>query len=319
MNARGDYLLNLPTIRALASIFPGSLRLICRPGARAVFFPRLHFAEVIEPETTCKDLQYYFDAERVAATLGRADLLLCLNPVRGKSSTHLLRLLNPASSIGFDNSFSTHIPLDFGKHNADLAFSVAQALDPTLRIEEFAYPPELARDSVMLSETILSNLPTNYSAVMIHTDTKSEKMWTSARWHALVERLLDKYPKLFVFNIGLSDSDLDGVRFCERVVPCGCLHLSAAMALVERANLFIGVDSCFLHAADLARVPGVGLFGPTSVQEFGFRFGPHRHVVGPGNLAPVGVDEVFAAVESLHQELGCLSGRDGAAYVQRAL
>src|SRR5262245_37639359 len=111
MNARGDYLLNLPTIRALARMFSGKLRLVCRPGARATFFPYLRIGDVVEPETICTDLEYYFHAEKVAAKLGATDLFLCLNPVRGQSSTDLLRLLNPTYSVGFDSSFATHIPL----------------------------------------------------------------------------------------------------------------------------------------------------------------------------------------------------------------
>jgi ADP-heptose:LPS heptosyltransferase len=77
------------------------------------------------------------------------------------------------------------------------------------------------------------------------------------------------------------------------------LPLSYAMALVAASDLFLGVDSCMLHAADFHRVPGVGLFGPTSPRRWGFRFGPHRHVAVAGAIDQIGTAEVLAALESL--------------------
>ncbi len=64
----------------------------------------------------------------------------------------------------------------------------------------------------------------------------------------------------------------------------------------------MGIDSCMLHAADLARVPGVGLYSPTQPAIWGFRFAPHRHVYG-GTMADISVDDVFSAMESLVGEL----------------
>jgi hypothetical protein len=55
-----------------------------------------------------------------------------------------------------------------------------------------------------------------------------------------------------------------------------------------------------LHAADLARVPGVGLFGPTRSATWGFRFGPHRHL-DERKMADITVDEVLRALEDLAQ------------------
>ena len=56
----------------------------------------------------------------------------------------------------------------------------------------------------------------------------------------------------------------------------GTIHLNAATALTrdQHADLFLGIDSCFLHAADLFRIAGIGLFGPTDPFRFGFRLSP---------------------------------------------
>jgi ADP-heptose:LPS heptosyltransferase len=71
--------------------------------------------------------------------------------------------------------------------------------------------------------------------------------------------------------------------------------------LVADADLFLGVDSSMLHAADLARVPGMGIFGPTSAATWGFRFAAHRHV-DRSTMADITVEEVLDAMEDLVAE-----------------
>ncbi len=38
LNARGDYILNLPTIRALSYVFDSQFTLVAKKGARNIFF-----------------------------------------------------------------------------------------------------------------------------------------------------------------------------------------------------------------------------------------------------------------------------------------
>jgi ADP-heptose:LPS heptosyltransferase len=87
----------------------------------------------------------------------------------------------------------------------------------------------------------------------------------------------------------------------DRVIPCLGLPLDLTMGLVANADLFVGIDSCMLHAADLARVPGVGLFGLTRSAAWGFRFGPHRHL-DRGTMMDITVEEVLDAMEDLAEE-----------------
>jgi len=53
-----------------------------------------------------------------------------------------------------------------------------------------------------------------------------------------------------------------------------------------------------LHVADMARVPGVGLFGPTNAKEFGFYIGPHIMIQADGSMEKI---EVGMVVEALNQ------------------
>jgi hypothetical protein len=54
-----------------------------------------------------------------------------------------------------------------------------------------------------------------------------------------------------------------------------------------------------LHVADLARVPGVGLFGPTNAKEFGFYIGPHIMIQADGSMEKLETDMVIEALNQI--------------------
>lgn len=302
LNARGDYLLNLPALRALSHLWPEDLRVVCREGARRTFFPELPLADVLEPETDCLGPEYTFDAGALVAELGECDLLLSLNPWHGAALDRLLGGLAPARSVGFHPSFATHLPLDFSKHSAELAFDVPRTVSPSLRIEDFAGPPELLEGSEEFARLLAERVEPDARIVAVHDDTKDDKLWAPERFAATLDELIAAHPTWIVFDVGARDLGLDRGAASDRVVPCGRLPLSVATALVGQADLFIGVDSCFLHAADLYRVPSVALFGPTDAHEFGLRFARHRHVAGDGGMDAITTEMVLAAVDELLAE-----------------
>ena len=225
----------------------------------------------------------------------------CSTPIRGESSNELLPRLGCHDSIGFDEAFARPVAIDYSIHSSDLAFKLPQVLVPELNIEDYAAPVERSVASDLFAESLFERLPEGSRVIAVHTDTKTEKMWTLPAWRELLATLLEEDPNLYVMNVGLQQIELTQPWLEERVFSLDGLSMASTMAVVAKADLFIGIDSCFLHAADLCRVPGVGLFGPTDSHEFGFRFGPHRHVCGCGSLAAVGVGEVLEAVGALRR------------------
>jgi ADP-heptose:LPS heptosyltransferase len=214
----------------------------------------------------------------------------------------------PRRSIGFDRAYSLSLTLDFTKHSADLAFDLVLALDPHQRIESYASPPVISPEAADLARHVADTLAPDAVVVAVQADTKPEKMWAADRFRRVLADLAFHVPSVVVLDMGLRDRGLGCGPMGDRVVPCGTLPLPSAMALLQITDLFVGVDSCFLHAADLFGVPGVGLFGPTSAAEFGFRLGPHRHVCGP-TMHAISSDMVTAAIASLDDETACLNGR----------
>jgi aryl-alcohol dehydrogenase-like predicted oxidoreductase len=96
---------------------------------------------------------------------------------------------------------------------------------------------------------------------------------------------------------------VDAATVPDRFLHGLALPLDCALALTTVADLFVGVDSCFLHAADLARVAAVGLFFATNPVEFGLRWSARRHVRAdePSVLEPAEVADALRAVAAEHR------------------
>lgn len=299
-NGVGDHLLTLPALRALASLFPERLGLICLRGMREVFFSDLPLRVVCEVDPGPPGRAYDENAEEMVEKIGLCDLFLCLNPWHSPAVVELLRRLSPARSVGFFPSFEVTLPLDYSKHSSELAFTVPCFLDPSLRIENFSLAPTLPVVSRQMAQEVRNLIPPSYRVLALHADTKPEKMWPADRLRRLLDAFLDRYEDVVVLHVGLPEKiRLGGGRHADRIIPCLGLPLPHTLALVGEADLFLGVDSSMLHAADLFRIPGVGLFGPTCSAEFGFRFGPHRHVCGNGSMSAIREEDVLEALSVL--------------------
>jgi ADP-heptose:LPS heptosyltransferase len=302
-NGFGDHLLNLPALRALAQLFPQRLTLVCQTWARETFFSDLPLSHVCEVDMhSGDDGSRVFDAEGVALNIGPCDLLISLNPWHSDSVDRLIELLSPAGSVGFFPSFQTRLPLDFSKHSAELAFDIPRQIDPRLRLKDFSWPPVFSPRFRQSARRIREIVPARMRVMAVHADTWRVKMWPPERFISLLDDFLDSHPDFVVLVVGRKNLHLDSGRCGDRVIPCYGLAFPASATLVAEADLFLGIDSCMMHVADLFRVPGVGLFGPTNSLEWGFRFGIGRHVCAEGPMEGIEQAAVLEALESLIAE-----------------
>ena len=305
-NGFGDCLISLPALRAAASFFKGRLTLVCPPGIARLFFSDLTLGVICGCEMRQVPQGRAFDADELSKRLMGCDLLLSFNSTwHSPDVDRLLALLSPAASVGFFPSFQIVLPRVPDKHSADLAFDVTQRLKPSSRLEDFAAPPVFPSKAHQLARQMRGLVPAGARVLVVHADTKPEKMWPAERFVAVLDEFLEHHPDFITFVVGSCRLPLDAGRHGKRVFLCYELPLPVSLALVGEADLFLGVDSCMLHAADLFRVPGVGLFGPTNCAEWGFRIGPHRHVCGDDHcIQRVSVPDVLDALESLLAETG---------------
>ncbi|OBG61240.1 DUF4254 domain-containing protein [Mycobacterium sp. E735] len=305
----GDSVLTLPTLRALGEMFDAPLTLLCPKIAFDLCFREVESRLVditgsppvgpaLGPPSN-RGLDY----DTLAAEIGPVDVFINAVPWDVPSNVFVRPLrqrLAPTTSIGFPtgDTYDVVIPRDV-PHSADLTFKLARLFDPSARIETYARPvpiPPAAQEQV---RAIRAALPPGVKVLAVHADTTwAKKRWPVTRFVDLLDRFLARHRDFVAWVVGMGDEDLDVGRESDRVFSHLGLPLDVAMGMVSGADLFVGVDSCMLHAADLARVPGVGLFSPTRPAVWGFRFAPHRHVYG-GSMADITVDEVLEAMEGL--------------------
>lgn len=299
-NGIGDRLLGLPTMRAISSLFHGRLKLLSALGDRELFYSDLQLAGACETPVWRGSTEWTFNASAAAEAIGECDLFICLNPWYSDDIGEFMRHFPAAETVGFFRAFKhAHHFDDYSKHSVDGLFDILQWFKPTLRVEDFAQPLQLPRKNVEDARRLRSEIPAPFRTIVLHTETGAAKMWPVERYVSVLDKFFSRHPDYVAFVVDGADRGLNTGKFGSHVFPCPKLPLATAFALVGEADLFLGVDSCMLHAADLFQVPGIGLFGPTSWEEFGFRFGPHRHVFTGGTMEDMEEDAVLSALESL--------------------
>lgn len=272
-NGYGDTLLVLPALRALSQRFEGRLRLIHSAGPHAAVFDELPLAERLAlPLWRGDDQQPAFDLALARGVTEDADLFVSLTPWRSPSLLNLARTC-PGLKVGYFDDYDLHIRLDRSIHTADSMFKAAQLFGAG-DLERFAGPVRLPQDAAAFIRSIRQAAPAGGRVLCVHLDTLKSKMCPPQIVERILTRFLAEHPHYVALVVGTEPQALDLGAWAGRVFDCCGLALAESFAVVQGADLFLGVDSCMLHMADLSRVPGVGLFGPTAAHEFGFRFSP---------------------------------------------
>jgi ADP-heptose:LPS heptosyltransferase len=275
-NGIGDQLLTLPAVRALDTLFPRGLQLLLREGLLSFFYRDLNVTDPVRVWWMDPDAGT-IDFTRTLRTARASDLLVSFATRVSPSMATLPKAMGVRYSIGFSSAFDHSSPVVASRHMYDQTFALVQAIQPSLAFETFAGPPAFSS----AAEAAAARLAARYRQpggrlLVVHPETRPEKTWGTDRFASVLEHFLDAHPEYTA--IVLETEPTPGWPTRPAVVPLDA-HLELAMALMRHADLFLGVDSCFLHAADLFRVPGVALFGPTNPVHWGFRLAPrYRHI-----------------------------------------
>ncbi|HET6978967.1 MAG TPA: glycosyltransferase family 9 protein [Pyrinomonadaceae bacterium] len=299
-NGYGDNFINLPALRALCRLFAGRLTLVCRQGPDLFCFDDLPVKRRITLDAQFTGKTYQFDAFAAAAEIGQCDLFLSLVPWSSPSLRNLLETWRGIVSIGFFENYTRRLRRDYDKPSADLAFDIVRSLRPDYQLNDFLEPLRYPTARRQEAHEILSMLEPGVRTLSVHMDTLAHKRWDESRWIESLDEFLDTHADFVALLIGRPECPVDTEQWrnADRVIPCYGLSLPSSCCLVAESDFFIGIDSCMLHVADMARVPGVGLFGPTSVKEFGFYIGPHIMIQAAGSMGTI---EVSMVTEALHQ------------------
>jgi ADP-heptose:LPS heptosyltransferase len=298
-NGVGDGVLCTPALRALCSGFGGRVKLILKEGAGRFLFEHLEVERLRFLDMRHADDGPQFALDATEEVLRDCDLLLSFAPWESRSLLELKSRSNAQFTMGFFRSCDVFIPLDLTKHKVDLTFSMSKFIFPELEVEQFSapleFPPKIQQAGQEILRAVGGRLP-----IAFHPESsKKDKCCPPPLLAELVHGLLELRDDVVVCIFGQQPELSAWESISSRVIVFNRLPLQLAAYLCSKMNLFLGVDSCFLHIADISRVPGVGLFGPTDCRQWGFRFSPHIHIRSPGRVADIAPTAVMEAVRTL--------------------
>jgi hypothetical protein len=162
---------------------------------------------------------------------------------------------------------------DVAPHAFDQHFDVARMVTGEARIEAFSesiVAPPHTRD--MAGRVLAAVKDAQARLLVVHPDSfLDEKSMRPAQLRSALEAFLAARPEFVCMVVGLWSPEQAAIEG-DRIVWATSLTLGIAAELIGNADLFLGVDSCMLHVADLARVPSVALFGPSEPHVWGLRF-----------------------------------------------
>ena len=305
INGYGDRLMGLPTIHALTQLFPSRLQIVGAVGDSELFYQGLDVDAIVELPLISNQ-ERLFDEIALANCLSDCDLFISLNTWSSPSLHQLLEKLAPIPTIGLDSHFQIQLPYLPTEHYVDSLFQAVQYLEPNLTPEAFITPPICAHLDLLAAHQLQQSRQPSQKILAVHTQTETAKMWMLDRFAEVLQTFLDSYPEYLVVILDPQPTDLQKLLTHDRVSFSNDRSLGSIFALVGIADLFLGIDSCLLHAADLYGVPGIGLFGHTNPQKFGFRFTPHYHVLG-SSMAEIKALTVLDLLSELARDLAHLS------------
>ena len=301
-NGLGDTIINRPAFCALAAHLPRPIRLICAED-RGLFLWRGLGIDAIHPLKIERlpDGGRLFDVASVPADWFPCEVFATMVPWFSSSLDELVRAASPRRSYGLERGFDVNIPLDYDKNSVELGFDVARAAIPGANIASYRKPLSFDAQCVAGVDRLLHKLASNgmNRIVSVHTETIANKQWDIAHFRGVLCRLLSTREDIGVVMVDYYDAGVACECHAHRIVRLPGLKLESAMNIVTRSDLFIGIDSCMLHAADLADVPGVVLFGPdTRPEEFGYywRSAVHLRFASQDDATPA--DALVAAALS---------------------
>ncbi len=271
-NGIGDGLLALPAIRALSLMFEDKLTIVYDSVVTPYWLYQLPLNKIVLIEAYRDENDIFFDYQSTAEQVIKCDLFISLIFTYSRCLENLIKLIKPTKTIGFHRSFDIYVEQSNNQHISDVYFKIPKVFLPSVDISYYHYPLGNIHTADKLAEKILMTIQVNAdnpSIVAIHADTQSDKMWTEQSWLELFHLINLENPNTTFFVFGMS---LVFEIKNDRVYDFTRLPFEISIALINLCDVFIGVDSCLLHAADLLNIPGVGLFFSTDPLIWGYRF-----------------------------------------------
>jgi predicted lipopolysaccharide heptosyltransferase III len=156
------------------------------------------------------------------------------------------------------------------KHTVDHYIDLIRALgDPGTDLPVSLTLPESAEPS---AKKLREQMGLRDRYCVIHPGTaRPEKYWPADRWAKVISHLHRRYKLPCLITGGKDSGELRHVAEIKAYLPAelffsvaGKIDFLMTAAMIQRASLFVGVDTAGAHLASAFSVPELVLFGPTN-------------------------------------------------------
>lgn len=287
INGIGDTLEALPAMRALAAVSQ-PLKVIVPMQRPFEFILEDLTAEVVPLNARIEHGRWLFDWSRLERELAEVDdVVFMLSWESDELRALCARLRGGHRTIGFFEFMSIcpdHRP---HPHWMDKYMALADVVAPDASVERWAWAPR-AHAAPRIAQLGCVRRP----RVALHPETQAERTFSDGEWMGLLGRLQAAMPDAEIGVLGVSMASRLAVAAASPAV-FAISDFEQGMHWVAGADLFIGIDSCWLHFADLSRAPTLAIFRTSSPRRAGPRLTPRAQVVTvpPGEaLSTIGLE-----------------------------
>lgn len=330
----GDIAMSTPAFKAIRDVFPHShITLLAARMSRDLVEAMPTFDRII-----------YFDAPWVVKKQGGAikRLLKTIKKLRKEKfdlavdlrgdfrNNILMFFCNAKYRIGYDITGSQFlltdvVPLGENHHPVNMGFSLIQYLSPQNKKNHKMSLWVTQSDRKLATEFLKQNNLANSNhdlIAIIHPGARwYGRRWTIEGYAEIADGLIEEYGAKVIFTGSCDESkltqDIVSLMRCKPIIATGKISLRQFLVLLERSNVFIGVDSGPMHMAVAMGTKVIALLGPARVESIGpygnghvvitkqddFTCSPCAQTIckryGSSCMQAIRVEEVWQAVESL--------------------
>jgi hypothetical protein len=297
VNGLGDALMALPTLRAITEIFHGKVTLICQKDPEPSWFYELKLKKIFKIKTRIIKNGFTFQYKPLIDELVNCDIFISLVTWQSEALNSLINYINPKLTMGFFPNYDVYFPIKNTVNMFDQNFMNAQFFNQKLQLTTYATPPIIPENIMELCILLKKKLLPSKRLLAIQVETVINKMWPIQNFKIVINQFLEENQDYSIAVVGHKYFPLDQGIYQNRIIGFFGMPVEIGYAMVSLSDLFIGIDSCMLHAADLFNIPSIGLFGPTNEKRFGSRFCYHQHMLGYGNMKNIKVIDVLETLK----------------------
>lgn len=280
LNQIGDLLFTFPALHALRQAFPSAHIASVLTSPCIGLLERAHLVDEIIPRPD-RSLRTSF---RTARLLHRENFDMVVLFSTAESSWIIAQLSGARLKVGFTESMggrllSTSVPWSPPPSTTNnLRMMEAIGCKPTRA--DYTGFLALTSEDRNLAESVLGDAgisPVEEFVVISQGTSKGRelKSWTNEGFAEVADELMRRYGLKSV-AVGLDGGEKISALSSSVVDLTGRTSLTTLAAVIERAKLFIGIDSGVMHLSAAIGKPVIGLFGPSDPELTGPQGTGHR-------------------------------------------